>query len=72
MPGPVEPLFDGYGRQLTYLRVSVTEMCNLRCFYCLPHDCGQRTHLDELDLGEVARAYELMRSGESLRVVLTP
>lgn len=27
-------LVDAYGRQITYLRVSVTDRCNLRCFYC--------------------------------------
>lgn len=32
------PLTDAFGRQLTYLRVSVTDRCNLRCTYCLPED----------------------------------
>ena len=27
---------DQYGRQITYLRLSVTELCNLRCRYCMP------------------------------------
>ena len=27
---------DGYGRSITYLRLSVTELCNLRCRYCMP------------------------------------
>ena len=29
-------LFDLYGRKVEYLRLSVTDKCNLRCFYCLP------------------------------------
>jgi GTP 3',8-cyclase len=29
-------LIDGYGRKVTYLRVSVTERCNFRCQYCMP------------------------------------
>lgn len=29
-------LSDRYGRPLTYLRLSVTDACNLRCFYCMP------------------------------------
>ena len=32
------PLTDAFGRRLTYLRVSVTDRCNLRCTYCLPED----------------------------------
>ena len=35
---PTHPLTDAFGRQLTYLRVSVTDRCNLRCTYCLPED----------------------------------
>ena len=29
-------LKDSHGRVLTYLRLSVTDRCNLRCFYCMP------------------------------------
>ncbi|KAG0633120.1 hypothetical protein HOY80DRAFT_897013 [Tuber brumale] len=31
-----EFLTDGFGRKHTYLRISVTERCNLRCVYCMP------------------------------------
>lgn len=31
-------LIDRFGRQITYLRVSVTDRCNFRCVYCLPPD----------------------------------
>ena len=30
-----EPLIDGFGRRITYLRVSVTDRCDLRCTYCM-------------------------------------
>ncbi|RNI30591.1 GTP 3',8-cyclase MoaA [Rufibacter latericius] len=34
-----EPLLiDKYGRQLTYLRLSVTDRCNFRCYYCMPEE----------------------------------
>ncbi|HEX7588602.1 MAG TPA: GTP 3',8-cyclase MoaA [Anaerolineae bacterium] len=32
----ISPLRDRYGRTLDYLRVSVTDRCNLRCVYCMP------------------------------------
>jgi cyclic pyranopterin phosphate synthase len=32
----VEPLFDGHGRRISDLRVSVTDRCNFRCQYCMP------------------------------------
>jgi cyclic pyranopterin phosphate synthase len=33
-----EPLVDGFGRVHTNLRISVTDRCNIRCFYCMPVD----------------------------------
>jgi cyclic pyranopterin phosphate synthase len=33
-----EPLFDGHGRRISDLRVSVTDRCNFRCQYCMPAD----------------------------------
>jgi len=29
-------MLDSFGRELRYLRVSVTDRCNLRCVYCMP------------------------------------
>ena len=34
--GKLKPLTDDFGRQITYLRISVTDRCNLRCVYCMP------------------------------------
>lgn len=33
-----ESIVDKYGRRFTYLRVSVTDLCNLRCVYCMPEE----------------------------------
>lgn len=30
------PLYDNHGRPITYVRLAVTDRCNLRCFYCMP------------------------------------
>jgi len=36
-PVPVDgPMHDGFGRRVEYLRISVTDKCNLRCVYCMP------------------------------------
>jgi molybdenum cofactor biosynthesis enzyme MoaA len=31
-------LFDNHGRPLEYVRLAVTDRCNLRCFYCMPEE----------------------------------
>jgi len=31
-------MFDSYGRDVHYLRISVTDRCNLRCTYCMPEE----------------------------------
>ncbi len=33
---PERPLADAFDRRITYLRISVTDRCNLRCLYCMP------------------------------------
>ncbi len=31
-------LYDNHGRRINYLRLAVTDRCNLRCFYCMPEE----------------------------------
>ncbi|MGB0896621.1 MAG: GTP 3',8-cyclase MoaA [Flavobacteriaceae bacterium] len=38
MATPTHILTDQFGRQHSYLRISLTERCNLRCTYCMPSD----------------------------------
>jgi cyclic pyranopterin phosphate synthase len=38
VPGTVMPLTDQFQRPITYLRISVTDRCNLRCVYCMPEE----------------------------------
>ena len=35
---PNHTLFDNHGRQVNYVRLAVTDRCNLRCFYCMPEE----------------------------------
>ena len=41
-------MIDSYGRQIDYLRVSVTERCNLCCRYCMPGEGACRKQPEEL------------------------
>jgi cyclic pyranopterin phosphate synthase len=51
---------DIYCRQITYLRLSITDRCNLRCFYCNPvHDLVKLQHLDILRYEELLRLARL-------------
>lgn len=34
----IEPVHDSYGRRVNYMRISLTDACNLRCVYCMPED----------------------------------
>lgn len=50
-------MLDSYGREISYLRMSVTELCNLRCRYCMPADgICKKAHEDMLTEDETAQA----------------
>ena len=34
----IQPLIDSLGRVHTSLRISITDRCNIRCFYCMPDE----------------------------------
>ena len=48
-------LFDCYKRQIDYIRVSVTDRCNLRCFYCTVKNIPRMTHDDILRYEEIEK-----------------
>ena len=52
-------MIDQFGRSITYLRISVTDKCNLRCRYCMPEDgVCKKDHVDMLTEDEIIRAVE--------------
>jgi cyclic pyranopterin phosphate synthase len=54
-------MVDGFGRRIEYLRVSVTDKCNLRCVYCMPLDGLPWLKRDELlTYEEITRVVEIM------------
>ncbi len=75
LPSPV-PLIDGFGRAITYLRISVTDRCDLRCRYCMAeamqflpaHKLMQINEIAEIADAFVARGVRRIRltGGEPL------
>jgi cyclic pyranopterin phosphate synthase len=50
---------DPFGRQIDYLRVSVTDRCNERCLYCMPEGYrGWARQADHLTANEIVRVVE--------------
>ena len=49
------PLIDPYGRPVTYLRVSVTDRCDLRCVYCMAEEMSFLPKAELLSLEELDR-----------------
>jgi cyclic pyranopterin phosphate synthase len=46
---------DRYGRNINYLRISLTDKCNLRCVYCMPEDMTFRPRQELLQDDEILR-----------------
>lgn len=46
-------MIDNYGRDINYMRISVTELCNFRCRYCMPESgIEKRSHDDMMHMDE--------------------
>src|SRR5512146_676969 len=44
---------DRFGRNIHYLRISLTDHCNLRCVYCMPEDMTFRPNADMMQDDEI-------------------
>lgn len=65
-------MIDGFGRRVEYLRVSVTDKCNLRCVYCMPEEGTAWLRRDEiLSYEEIATVVRVMARMGLRRVRLT-
>lgn len=65
------PLRDSFGRAITYLRVSVTDRCDLRCVYCMPERMQFLPKADVLTLEELDRLCSLFISRGVRKLRLT-
>lgn len=50
---------DRYGRRIHYLRISLTDHCNLRCVYCMPEDMTFRPNADLMQDDEIIRLVQV-------------
>ncbi len=56
-------MIDRLGRDITYLRISVTDKCNLRCRYCMPEEgICKKEHADMITEDEIIQAVETAAS----------
>ncbi len=66
------PMVDPFGRSIDYLRISVTDRCNLRCVYCMPEEgLDWIPHAKILTYEEIARIVRVMAASGLRRVRLT-
>lgn len=57
----IDPIIDNHGRPIEYVRLAVTDRCNLRCFYCMPAEGIQYIPRKELlTYEEMLRMLEIM------------
>lgn len=67
-----QQLFDNHGRPINYLRLAVTDRCNLRCFYCMPEEGIHYLPKKELlTFEEIERLVTLMASMGISKIRLT-
>ena len=65
-------MVDSFGRRIEYLRISVTDKCNLRCVYCMPMEGLPWLKRDEiLDYEEIARVVRVMATMGLKRLRIT-
>ncbi len=64
-------LFDSYQRQINYLRISVTDLCNLNCIYCSSGSIPRLSHDDILRYEEIQRVVQVAASMGINKVRLT-
>jgi cyclic pyranopterin phosphate synthase len=64
-------LIDGHGRRVTYVRISITDRCNLRCVYCMPENQTFRPLPHLMTREEIRKAARLLASFGVTKVRVT-
>lgn len=60
-------MLDEHGREINYLRISVTDKCNLRCNYCMPED-GVKS-LDHKDILRIEEIEEIVKAAARMGIM---
>ena len=63
---------DNFGRNIDYIRISVTDRCNLRCVYCMPEEGVESiTHNEILKFDEILRICRILAKNGLKKVKIT-
>ncbi|WP_240309379.1 MULTISPECIES: GTP 3',8-cyclase MoaA [Sphingomonas] len=66
-----DPMIDSFGRRITYVRLSVTDRCDLRCRYCMAEDMQFLPKQEILSFDEIAALTDVLIARGVKRIRLT-
>ena len=65
-------MIDNYGRNIDYIRISVTDRCNLRCVYCMPEEGVENImHRNVITFDEILRICRVLAKNGLKKVKIT-
>src|SRR5439155_3886568 len=70
-PAISAPMIDGFGRRISYVRMSVTDRCDLRCRYCMAETMRFLPRKDILTLEEIVELADILIARGVTRIRLT-
>ena len=63
---------DTFDRRINYMRMSITDRCNLRCRYCMPNGVGDKVAMKDIlryeELVEIMARHDRARAEQELRL----
>ncbi|MFL6735198.1 MAG: GTP 3',8-cyclase MoaA [Sphingomicrobium sp.] len=68
---PMRPMIDSFGRRITYVRMSVTDRCDLRCRYCMSEEMAFLPRRDILTFEEIVELSDILIGRGVRRIRLT-
>ena len=62
---------DDFNREISYLRISVTDLCNFNCEYCMPEGIEKKDHSDILRIEEIENICKIAARNGIKKIRLT-